>query len=258
MLLSCPQVDTGMKQGASDVKMRHVRAVLFDMDDTLFDHWHSSRSGLVAIQQRYPCFQQTPLDELQRIHMSLLEEVHLQVLRGQMSLDQARTVRMERLFAQFGGQSSPATVEEAARRYREAYQTSRQSVPGTIALLEALRPHVKIGIVSNNMLAEQQGKLRYLGLEAHIDILVVSEEVGILKPEAGIFQVALERLQCSADEAVMIGDAWHTDILGARGAGIRAIWLNRYGVPCPDSSLAREITAFEPLEAVLALLSLPS
>ena len=239
-------------------KTRHVRAVLFDMDDTLFDHRHSSRSGLVAIQQRYPCFQHTPIDELERIHLSLLEEVHLQVLRGEMSLEQARTVRMERLFAQFGGQSSPETVEEAARRYRQVYQASRQIVPGTIALLEALRPHVKIGIVSNNMLAEQQGKLRYLGLEAHIDILVVSEEVGILKPEAGIFQVALERLQCSAEEAVMIGDAWHNDILGARGAGIRAIWLNRYGVPCPDSSLAREITAFEPLEAVFALLSRPS
>ena len=50
----------------------------------------------------------------------------------------------------------------------------------------------------------------------------------------------------------------HNDILGARGAGISAIWLNRYGMPCPDSSLAREITAFEPLDAVFALLSLPS
>jgi FMN phosphatase YigB (HAD superfamily) len=55
----------------------------------------------------------------------------------------------------------------------------------------------------------------------------------------------------------MIGDAWQNDIIGARAAGIRAIWLNRYGVPCPDPSLASEISAFEPLEAVFALLSLP-
>jgi putative hydrolase of the HAD superfamily len=141
--------------------------------------------------------------------------------------------------------------------FREKYQASRQIVPGTIALLEALRPHVKIGIVTNNILVEQQEKLRYLGLEAHIDALVVSEEVGIVKPEAGIFRVALERLQCSAEETVMIGDAWQNDIIGARAAGIRAIWLNRYGVPCPDPSLASEISAFEPLEAVFALLSLP-
>ena len=238
-------------------KSSHVRAVLFDMDDTLFDHRHSSRSGLMAMQQRYPCFQQTTIDELEQAYILLLEEIHLQVLLGEMNLDQARIVRMERLFAQFDEQSSRATVEEATRMFREKYQSSRQIVPGTIALLEALRPHVKIGIVTNNILVEQQEKLRYLGLEAHIDALVVSEEVGIVKPEAGIFRVALERLQCSAEETVMIGDAWQNDIIGARAAGIRAIWLNRYGVPCPDPSLASEISAFEPLEAVLALLSLP-
>jgi HAD superfamily hydrolase (TIGR01549 family) len=235
-----------------------VRAVLFDLDDTLFDHRRSSRSGIMAMQQSYPCFQQTTIDELERAYMLLLEEIHLRVLLGEINLDQARTIRMERLFAQFDGQSSRATVEEATRMFREAYQASRQVVQGTIALLEALRPHVKIGIVTNNILAEQQEKLRYLGLEAHIDALVVSEEVGIVKPEAGIFRVALERLQCSAADTVMIGDSWQNDIIGAGAAGIRAIWLNRYGIPCPDPSLASEISAFEPLEAVFALLSLPS
>lgn len=237
-------------------KNGHVKAVLFDMDDTLFDHRHSSRSGLAVIQQRYACFQHMSIDELERAHIALLEEVHLQVLSGAISLEQARTARMERLFAQFGGLNSRAGAEEAAGMYREAYQAARQIVPGTIALLKALRPRVKIGIVSNNLLAEQEEKLRYLELEAHIDALVVSEEVGSAKPAARIFQVALERLQCSAEEAIMIGDAWQNDIIGAHRAGIRAIWLNRHGIPCPDPSLAREITAYEPLEAVFALLSL--
>jgi HAD superfamily hydrolase (TIGR01549 family) len=233
-----------------------LKAVLFDLDDTLFDHRHSSRSGLQAIQQRYACFQRATIDELEQAHIALLEEVHLLVLRSEISLQQARTIRMERLFAQFGEQRSRARAEEAASLYREAYQVARQTVPGTIALLEALRPSVKIGIVSNNLLAEQQEKLRHLGLEGHIDALVVSEEVGIAKPDARIFQVALERLHCHAEEAVMVGDAWQNDIVGARGAGIRAIWLNRYGTACPDPSLAHEITAFEPVEVLLALLSL--
>jgi putative hydrolase of the HAD superfamily len=229
-----------------------VKAVLFDMDDTLFDHRHSSRSGLCAVQQRYSCFQRASIDELEQAHLAILEEIHLQVLSGDISIQQARTIRMERLFRQFGGQDFCASATEAASLYREVYQASRQTVPGTIALLEALRPSVKIGIVSNNLLAEQQDKLRHLGLEGHIDALVVSEETGIAKPDARIFQVALERLQCRAEEAVMIGDAWQNDVVGARGAGMRAIWLNRFGLPCPDPSLAEEIRAFEPLEIVLA------
>ncbi len=233
-----------------------VKAVLFDMDDTLFDHRHSSRSGLRAIQQRYSCFQHATIDELEQAHITLLEEVHLQVLSGDISIHQARVIRMERLFKQFGGQHFCSSAGEAASLYRESYQTARQTVPGTIALLEALRPTVKIGIVSNNLLAEQQDKLHHLGLEGHIDALIVSEEAGIAKPDPRIFQVALDRLHCRAEEAVMIGDAWQNDIVGARGVGIRAIWLNRYGIPCPDPSLAQVITAYEPIEAVIALLSL--
>ena len=64
--------------------------------------YYDSREMFLVLEKRYPCFQHTPLDDLERIHRSLLEEVHLQVLRGEISLDQARTVRMERLFAQFG------------------------------------------------------------------------------------------------------------------------------------------------------------
>ncbi len=52
----------------------------------------------------------------------------------------------------------------------------------------------------------------------------------------------------------MIGDSWSVDVLGALGVGMSAIWLNRYGLPCPDPLLAAEINAFEPLDTVLELL----
>jgi FMN phosphatase YigB (HAD superfamily) len=51
----------------------------------------------------------------------------------------------------------------------------------------------------------------------------------------------------------MIGDLWDVDILGAYRAGIRAIWLNRYGATCPDANIATEINSFEPVEMVLDL-----
>jgi len=235
-----------------------LKAVLFDLDDTLFDHRFSSRNSLVTIQQQYSCFQHITIDELERVHITLLEEIHLQVLRGMITLDEARIMRMQRLFAHFGEQIPISIAEEATKFTRQTYQSFRRVVPGAIALLEALRSRVKIGIVSNNMLVEQQEKLKHLGLKAYIDVLVVSEEAGFIKPAAEIFHIALARLQCKAEEAVMIGDAWQNDIVGARGAGIRAIWLNRAGMPCPDPTLATEITAFEPIEDVLALLSLPS
>ena len=53
----------------------------------------------------------------------------------------------------------------------------------------------------------------------------------------------------------MIGDAWVQDVLGATGAGIRALWLNRNGLPHPDPAVAMQITALHPAEDMAMLVA---
>lgn len=233
-----------------------VKAVLFDLDDTLFDHLYSTRQGLLAVCQVYSCFQQRPIEELFADYTRLLDELHLSVLDGSLSIDEARRERFRRFFLLHGPDTTDLlkAVEHAALLHRETYQASRQVVAGVAPLLEALHDKVKIAVVTNNLLAEQLDKLRHLKLERFIDEVVTSEETGSIKPDAEIFRVALKRVGCRAEEAVMIGDAWKSDVLGATGAGIRAIWLNRTGKACPDPELAEEIRAFEPLEKILKLI----
>jgi putative hydrolase of the HAD superfamily len=79
---------------------------------------------------------------------------------------------------------------------------------------------------------------------------VTSEEVGVSKPSGGIFHAALDAIGAAPDEAVMLGDAWSTDIAGARGVGVRAIWFNRFEEVSPDPSVA-ELRTFEPVEHAL-------
>jgi putative hydrolase of the HAD superfamily len=56
---------------------------------------------------------------------------------------------------------------------------------------------------------------------------LISEELGINKPQPGIFKIALERNRITADEAVMIGDSYTSDIAGAKAAGIDQIWIHQ-------------------------------
>jgi FMN phosphatase YigB (HAD superfamily) len=100
---------------------------------------------------------------------------------------------------------------------------------------------------------EQQEKLETFGFTPFVDALVTSEELGCAKPAAAIFENALARLGVTANEAVMVGDSWPNDVVGATNAGIRAVWLNRHGAPCPDPSLAVEVRAFEPVTRTLGL-----
>jgi FMN phosphatase YigB (HAD superfamily) len=84
--------------------------------------------------------------------------------------------------------------------------------------------------------------------------MVTAEDVGIPKPDPTMFQAVLQQLDCVAEETVMVGDSWRSDVLGATALGIRALWLNRYGHICPDPALALEFTSYEPLADVVVLL----
>ena len=112
--------------------------------------------------------------------------------------------------------------------------------------------------MTNHILSEQVKKIATIGVDPFVDALVVSDEVGVAKPDARVFETALSRLGGTPDEAVMIGDSWSADILGATGLGIRAIWLNRYNRRCPDSSLAIEIRSLEPVDKIVDLILNPS
>jgi putative hydrolase of the HAD superfamily len=232
----------------------HIQAVLFDMDDTLFDHHYSSECGLAALHQEHACFQQTTLAQLVQAHRIHLEELHSEVLTGRRTLDSARQERFRRVFAIYNETLAEAQAVAVATSYRLVYQANRRLIPGVRALLERLHGQVRIGVVTNNMVAEQEEKIAHLGIGGFIDALIVSEAIGFSKPAPEIFAAALTRLGCDAQAAVMVGDSWKNDIIGAARVGIRPVWLNRFGLTCPEPALASQITSYEPLEQVYFLI----
>lgn len=229
-----------------------MRAFLFDLDDTLFDHRHSTRVALGAIQRCLPVLAALPIDVLQERHALVLEAVHQQVLAGVLNLDEARVARFRQLVEMHAGTPRPGEIERAAAAYRAAYLEARRPVAGAVPLLEALRPHGSIGVVSNNVLSEQTDKIAVCGIREHIDVLVVSEEAGCAKPDPAIFLIALEKLRAAPEDALMIGDSWSADVAGARAAGIRSVWFNPLRHPCPDPAcIAAELEGWEPAEVVV-------
>ena len=143
---------------------------------------------------------------------------------------------------------------QIAQTYRDAYEKGWQPVPGALALFQALKhAGLRTAIVTNNVLTEQRIKLERCGLTAYVDALVTSEEVSVQKPDAAIFHAALERIRSLPDHAVMLGDAWATDIEGARGAGLRAVWFNRTGAPSLDP-VVPELRSLEPVSEAMRVI----
>lgn len=223
-----------------------IKAILFDLDDTLFDHRHSSREGLRAVWKRYTCFQEMTLDEFEEEHSKLLERIHFsQVLVGKLSVEEARAERFKHAFINRGVEVDYQTAVNAAEIYRNAYQKVVRKVTGAEPLLKELKKTYKIGIVTNNLIEEQVQKLKNLGLDGYVDTLVTSEEVGYTKPHPLMFKTAMDRLGSIASETVMIGDSWEHDIAGAHSLGIKCLWLNLRKLECPDKTMAIEIRSLE-------------
>jgi putative hydrolase of the HAD superfamily len=234
-----------------------IHAILFDLDDTLFDHQHSTRCALRGMQQAVPQLAAIPLTDLEYVHRHLLDTLHGQVLRGNLTLEAARLARFQHLLHHFDIHTTRASLVDLASRYRAIYQAERRAIPGVHALLHALRPHIQLGIITNNLAQEQYEKLRVCDLDTLFDCIIISAEVGVAKPDPAIFQLTLNHLKCAPQQAMMVGDSWTVDIIPAAALGLRTVWLTRYGMACPAPEMAAEICAFEPLEATFRLLLQP-
>jgi len=241
-------------RGVARVEPPPCRAVLLDMDDTIFDHSLTCRAAIAALRRTEPYLRARPLEALWQEYLGLLDAVGPRVGVGSRSVAEARTERWRRIAASCGRELPGPAAVELSRRYRDHYQRLRRAVPGARQLLEHLHRHVPVVVVTNNEVAEQEEKVRFLGIGPLLDGLVVSEAVGVGKPDPRIFEVAVSAANVPASETTMLGDSWTSDVLGARAAGIRPVWFNRFRRPRPDGGSVAELRSLRPVRRAVDLL----
>ena len=141
-----------------------------------------------------------------------------------------------------------ALAAELAQFFERDRRTRHIVFPETPRVLEELKKHYKLALITNGAIDIQRDKIEGSKLGNFFDPIIISGEVGSGKPNPKLFQMALERLAVTPEETVMIGDSLSRDIGGARAVGIRTIWVNRYQNtiaehhPTPDLQLTDLVT----------------
>ncbi len=120
-----------------------------------------------------------------------------------------------------------------------------------LLLLQILRQHYRIGVISNNW-GNAAGWCEDYGYSDLCECMVDSTVVGAAKPDARIFQAALEQMQLPPQACAYVGDKFEADVIGAAGIGMTPIWLvGAEDKPCPNDSLPahrlRQLTQLETL-----------
>jgi putative hydrolase of the HAD superfamily len=204
-----------------------ISTVLFDLDGTLYDRDRLVRS--LAAEQ-YRKFQ----TELQHVGQARYVErlIELDDHGYQPKRDVYATLARE-----YG--LSPALERELESHFWSDYDRFCDLTQDTASTLGTLRDVGKrLGIITNGTAERQHAKIDALGIRSLFDVIIVSEEIGLRKPDPRIFDRALERCGSVHGEAVFVGDHPEADIEGAANAGLRAVWksvpywrLNRPDIP---------------------------
>jgi putative hydrolase of the HAD superfamily len=196
-----------------------IRAVFFDIDDTLVDFTSAARQALAQVLGQgvdMQLWEAVSRPHWQRFHLG---EVEFTQMRVERTLDFLRTLGRD------VGETDAAEIEHLRMNLIEG---SYRAFDDVLPCLESLAGRrLTLGVISNNDAAHQLRKLTTTGLRHSFHTLVFSADVGSAKPDAAIFRIACERAGVRPDEAMHVGDMLDADALGAHRAGLRGVWLDR-------------------------------
>ncbi len=143
-------------------------------------------------------------------------------------------------------------ADELAERFGMERRARHEVFADVAAALGRLKESHALALVTNGAACLQREKLAASGLGDYFEVVVVSADLGVAKPDAAVFEHALSRLDVDADHAVMVGDSLSKDVDGALAAGLGAIWVNRGGRAAPpDRAELLEIATLSDLPSAL-------
>lgn len=216
-----------------------LKWIFFDLDDTLFDFTTASFISLCRLWDESPeiraRFDTTEafLDEY-HIHNKLMWKLH------ESGLITADFLKGERFRLTVAPERDDEATIMAMRRLNDRYLwllgECDTPVEGARELLDHLSRKYLIGVLTNGFTEAQYRKLRSTGLDRYIQRMVISDEIGIQKPDSRIFRYAEQATGATPETTLMIGDNPDNDIRGALDAGWHAIYFDRKSKPFSSPS----------------------
>jgi len=202
------------------------RAVLFDLDDTLYPYPPCNEAGKRAA---YETFRELGYDLDRERFRELYQEARREVKRELAGTASAheRFLYFKRLITIHTDTNRSGDALALGEAYWDAYIDEMELFDGVETAFTTLRDAgVEVAIVTNLTTRIQLEKIRHLGIEDHIDYLLTSEETGREKPSSVMFTLTLARLDCRPSEALMVGDAPTSDIEGGNAVGLDTVLVN--------------------------------
>lgn len=191
--------------------------ILFDADETLYSF--NSFHGLKPMLARYGIeFTLQDYEDFQAVNQPLWVAYQNKEINAQ----ELQITRFAKLSEQTGQDPLMLNQELMAEM-----ATVSRPLENTLTMLQALYGKVQMGIITNGFRSLQQKRLNNTETGQYFELVVVSEDVGVAKPDRQIFDYAFAQMgEIDKTKVLMVGDTLASDILGGNLSGIDSCWFN--------------------------------
>lgn len=207
--------------------MKRYTTLFIDLDNTLYDFSGNSREAYSIV---YKLLEYDRWFDSFEHYYTIYEEYNLQLwalyAEGKIAKERLNAERYAHPLRVIGVPDADAI---GARFWSEAMQRlplGQRLMPYAREVLEYLRPRYRLYILSNGFTELQARKMQSAGIAHYFDGVVLSEDIGVNKPNPAIFKHALRVAGVNATEALMIGDNFEVDIEGAQRVGIDQVYYD--------------------------------
>jgi HAD superfamily hydrolase (TIGR01549 family) len=209
-----------------------IRAIFFDIDDTLCDRTSVKTK---ALRRAWNVLVENRGEECDFDRFYSAYEV-----RTGSYLPRLKTFEMVLDDINLKDEGLAGGLEAA---YSETIRADLRLFDGVRDVLSTLKRSFKLGVISNAPSDSQREKIRILDLAPYFSSVTISGEVGVQKPDERIFRIAMDSLGETAETSAYVGDSPELDVSGAKMAGMFAVWANMRGVdysgPLPPDLVIR-------------------
>lgn len=203
-----------------------MQAVVFDVDDTLYDQQAPFRKAVKALVPQVLAADFHPLYLRFRYYS---DENFPKVMTGELTLVEMRN---QRIIESLVDLDYPRLTTVEALRFQKLYEDELQQIQlhtdiaKTLDYLKARQ--IPIGIITNGPTDHQYKKIKQLQVENWVaqERIIISEATGYQKPEVEIFQIAQNLFGFTPAETLYVGDSFESDVAGCKKAGWQSLWFN--------------------------------
>jgi putative hydrolase of the HAD superfamily len=209
--------------------MQKYRNLFIDLDDTLYDFSAASRE---AFKETYDLLGYGRFFESFGQYMDIYSPHNLMLWglygEGKITKEELNRRRYSHPLETVGVHDQEL-ADTFCREALGRIPTKGPLMPGAMELLEYLRPKYRLFILSNGFKELQSRKMKTAGIDGYFDTLILSEDIGVNKPNRELYEYALQKTGSKVEESLMIGDMFETDITGAANIGMEQLYYNPKG-----------------------------